>query len=113
VKLVSTPIVVTGVASSPVIPVDTRSNPVNAWGSVTDGGASTYAIQYTTSDVFAAGYTVSGDANWTTITGAPTTGSKPFNLTAIGATGLRVNVTVGPSTVTINAVFQSDSTQGA
>jgi hypothetical protein len=111
-KLVSTPIVITGVASSPVIPTDSRINPTNVFGSVTDGGVSTYAIQYTTSDVFAPGYTVAGDANWTTITGAPTTGSKPFNLNAIGATGIRVNVTTGPATVTINAMFQSDSTLG-
>ena len=112
-KLSSSPIVITGVASSTAIPLDTRSNPVNVWGSITDGGSSTYAVQYTTSDVFAAGYTVSGDANWTTIPGAPTTGSKPFNLTGIGATAIRVNVTTGPATVTINSVFQSDSTQGA
>ena len=37
-KLSSSPIVVTGVAASAVIPVDTRSNPVNVWGSIVDGG---------------------------------------------------------------------------
>lgn len=112
-KLSSTPIVITGVAASPPIPVDSRSNPVNIWGSITDGGVSTYAIQYTTSDVFAAGYVAASDPMWTTIPTAPTTGTKPWNMTGEGATAVRVNVTVGPATVTINATFQSESTQGA
>lgn len=112
-KLSSTPIVLTGVATSVPIPLDTRSNPINVFGSITDGGVSTYAIQYTTSDVYAAGYNPAADPMWTAIPGAPTTGSKPFNLTALGATAIRVNVTVGPATVTVNPVFQSDSTQGA
>ena len=113
-KISSTPIVITGVAASLPIPVDTRSNPVNVWGSIIDGGVSTYAIQYTTSDVFAAGYNPATDPNWATIPGSPpTTGSKPWNMTGVGATAIRVNVTTGPATVTINATFQSESTQGA
>jgi hypothetical protein len=112
-KLSSNNIVVTGVAASPPIPVDTRSNPVNVWGSVIDGGVSTYAIQYTTSDVFAAGYNPATDPMWTADPGAPTTGSKPYNLTGLGATAIRLNVTTGPATVTLGPVFQSDSTQGA
>lgn len=112
-KLTGAPIVVAGVAVSVPIPVDSRSNPVNVWGSLTDAGVSTYTIQYTTSDVFAAGYNPATDAMWTTVPGAPTTGSKPFNITALGLTAFRLNVSTGPATVTINAVFQSDSTVGA
>jgi hypothetical protein len=112
-KLTSTPIVVTGVANSVPVPVDTRSNPVTVFGSVTDGGVSTYAIQYTTSDVFAAGYSAAADPMWTTVPNAPTTGSKPFNISGLGITALRVSVSVGPATVTLNPVFQSESTQGA
>jgi hypothetical protein len=113
VKLSNAPIVVTGVAASAVIPIDTRSNPVNVWGSIVDGGVSTYVVQYTTSDVFAAGYVSGSDPQWTSIPGGPTTGSKPFNLTGVGATGIRLNVTTGPATVTLGPVFQSESTQGA
>jgi len=112
-KITSTPIVVTGVATSPTIPVDSRSNPITLWGSIVDGGVSTYAVQYTTSDVFAAGYTQAGDPQWTTISGAPTTGSKPFNVAGIGCTAIRLSVTVGPATVTLGPVFQAESTQGA
>ena len=111
-KLTNAPIVVTGVAASPPIPLDTRSNPVNVWGSLVDGGSSTYAVQYTTSDVYAAGYVPASDPQWTVVPSGPTTGSKPFNLTGVGATAIRLNVTVGVSTVTIGPVFQSDSTTG-
>jgi hypothetical protein len=112
-KISSNPIVVTGVATSVPIPVDSRSNPINVWGSVTDGGASTYAIQYTTSDVFQAGYNPATDPDWTSIPSTPTTGNKPFNLTGIGCNAIRLNVTTGPATVTLGPVFQSESTQGA
>lgn len=113
-KLTSTPIVVTGVANSAPIPLDTRSNPINVFGSLVEaGGASTYSVQYTTSDVYAAGYVAGSDPQWTAIPSGPTTGSKPFNLTALGATAIRLSVSVGPGTVTIGPVFQSDSSQGA
>lgn len=111
-KLSTNNIVVTGVANSPTIPVDSRANPLNVWGSVIDGGTSTYAVQYTTSDVYAPGYTQGGDAMWTTIPSGPTTGSHPFNMTGLGATAIRLSVTVGPATVTLGPVFQSDSTLG-
>lgn len=112
-KICAGGVVVTGVAVSPPIPVDTRSNPVTIFGSLVDGGVSTYTVQYTTSDVFAAGYNPATDPQWTTVTGAPTTGSKPFNITALGVTAIRLNVSTGPATVTIGPVFQSDSTVGA
>lgn len=112
-KLTNSPIVVSGVAVSPPIPVDTRSNPVNVWGSIVDSAAATYSVQYTTSDVFAAGYNPATDAMWTAVPGAPTTGSKPFNITGLGATAIRLNVTVGTGTVTLGPIFQSDSTVGA
>lgn len=111
-KLTGQPIVVTGVAVSPPIPVDSRSNPINIFGAVVDGGVSTYAVQYTTSDVFAAGYSAASDPQWTAVTGAPTTGTKPYNITGLGATAIRLSVTVGPATVSITA-FQSDNTLGA
>lgn len=112
-KLIGTPIVVTNVAVSPPIPVDTRSNPVNIWGSIVDSAAATYALQYTTSDVFAVGYNPATDPQWTTVPGAPTTGTHPFNITGLGATAIRLNVTVGTGTVTLAAIFQADSSQGA
>ena len=96
----------------PVIPIDTRVNPPYVFGTITDGGASTYAVQYTTTDVFAPGYNAASDV-WTPITGGPTTGSKPFNFSANGATAIRLQVTVGPATVTLGPVFQSDNTMGA
>jgi hypothetical protein len=116
-KICSGGIVVTGVANSPAIPVDTRVNPLNLAGSITDGGASTYQLQYTTSDVFASGYVSASDPNWTQVPAGnnvlPTTGSKPFVITGLNATAIRLSVTTGPATVTINSVFQSDNTLGA
>ncbi len=94
-----------------VIPVDSRSNPVNVWGRVIDGGVSTYAVQYTTSDIYAPGYSAAADT-WTAVPGAPTTGTASFNITALGVTGIRLNVTTGPATVTLAPVFQSDSNVG-
>lgn len=95
------------------IPIDTRQNGISIWGSIVDGGVSTYSVQYTTSDVYAAGYNAATDPQWTVIPSSPTTGSKPFNITALGVTAIRLNVTVGPATVTLGPVFQGDSTQGA
>jgi hypothetical protein len=121
-KLTNANIVYTGVTNAGVsassgqsvgaIPIDTRMNPINIWGRITDGGSSTYAVQYTTSDVYAPGYSAAAD-QWTTIAGAPVTGTAPFNITALGLTAIRLNVTVGPATVTLGPVFQGDSTQGA
>jgi|SRR6266850_1077215 len=112
-KISSTPIIVTGVAVSVPIPADTRASPINIWGSIVDGGVSTYKVEYTTSDVFAAGYTAAGDPQWTTIPSSPVGGSKPFNITGLGLTAIRLNVTTGPATVTLGPVFQSDSSVGA
>jgi hypothetical protein len=100
-------------ANVAVVPLSTRSNPINVWGQVIDGGASTYAVQYTTADVYAPGFNPATSSNWIAIPSAPTGGTGPFNLTALGATGIRLNVTVGPATVTLGPVFQSDSTLGA
>jgi hypothetical protein len=115
VKISSTPVVITTAlpTNSPPVPVDSRSNPVNVWGSVIDGGTSTYAIQYTTSDVFAAGYNPATDPMWTGVPSGPTTGSKPFNITALGMTAIRLQVTATTTSVTLGPVFQSDSTVGA
>lgn len=122
-KLTGSNIVYTGVtaigvsASSgqniSVIPVDTHLNPVNIWGQIIDGGVSTYALQYTTADVYSPGFSAATASNWTAVPSAPTTGTAPFNITGLGATGLRLNVTVGPATVTLGPVFQSDNTLGA
>lgn len=116
-KLIGIPIVITGVAASPPIPVDTRSNPINVFGKITDGGASTYALQYTDSDVFASGYNAAADT-WTAIPAGsnnvlPTTGTAPFSVIGLGMTAIRVNVTVGPATVTISTVYQADNSLGA
>lgn len=112
-KLTGIPLVVAGIAVSPPIPVDTRTNPINVFGAIVDSAAATYAIQYTTSDVYAAGYTPAGDPQWTTIPGTPpTTGSHPYNVTGLGMTAIRLNVSAGSGTVSITA-FQSDSALGA
>jgi hypothetical protein len=115
VKLTQNSYVITGVGNSPLIPLDTHVNPVEVFGSIIDGGASTYAVHYTTADVFAPGYSAAADAilNSSTIPTGPTTGSKPFNFSAAGATAIQLQVTVGPATVTLGPVFQSDNTLGA
>ena len=122
-KLTSANIVYTGVTAIGVsassganvgaIPVDTRVSPPVIFGSIVDGGVSTYQVQYTTSDVYAPGYNAATAPQWTVITGAPPPGSKPFNLSANGATAIRLNVTTGPATVTLGPVFQADNTLGA
>jgi hypothetical protein len=94
-----------------VVPVDTAINPVNVWGKIVDGGTSTYALQYTTSDIYAPGYSAASDT-WTTVPSAPTTGTAPFNISGLGITGIRLNVTVGVATVTLAPVFQSNSLTG-
>lgn len=105
-------IVGSGAESVGVVPVDSNVNPVNVFGHITDGGVSTYAVQYTTSDVFAPGYSAASDT-WTAVPSAPTTGTASFNIAGLSITGIRLNVTVGPATVTLNPVFQSVSTIGA
>jgi hypothetical protein len=95
-----------------VVPVDSNINPVNVFGKITDSGGSAYTLQYTSSDIFAAGYSAAADT-WTTVPTAPITGTAPFNITGIGITGIRLNVTTGPGTVTLNPVFQSVSTLGS
>jgi hypothetical protein len=95
------------------VPLDTRVNPVNVFGQVIDGGSSTYTVQYTTADVYSPSFNPATASNWTTVPGAPVTGSAPFNLTALGATAIRINVSVGVTTVTLGPVFQSDSALGA
>jgi hypothetical protein len=98
-----------------VVPVDTRINPLNVAGSITDVNASTYALLYSTADVFAAGYSAASDPTLTAIPGTPpTTGSKGFSVTGQPATAIVLHVTATSGTgVTLNAVFQADSTVGA
>jgi hypothetical protein len=98
-----------------VVPVDTRVNPLNVAGSITDTNVSTYALFYSTADVFAAGYTAAGDTTKTAIPGTPpTTGSHGFSMTGQPATAIILQVTATSGTgVTLNAVFQADSTVGA
>jgi hypothetical protein len=102
-------------AGNILVPTDSRINPLNLAGSITDANASTYALKYSTADVYAAGYTVAGDATLTAFPGTPpVTGSHGFQLTGINATAMILNVSATSGTgVTLNAVFQSDSTQGA
>jgi hypothetical protein len=100
-------------ANVAVVPVSSRSNPVNVFGQIVDGGVSTYTLQYTTADVYSPTFNAATAANWITVPSAPTTGTAPFNITAIGLTGIRLNVTTGPATVTLAPVFQADSSLGA
>ena len=97
------------------VPTDSRINPCNVGGSITDANASTYALLYTTSDVFVAGYSAATDPNTKPIPGTPpTTGNAPFQATGIIATAILLHVTAtSGSGVTLNAVFQNDSVLGA
>jgi hypothetical protein len=97
------------------VPVDTRMNPVNIAGSITDPNASTYALLYSTADVYAPGYAVATDPTLTAFPGTPpTTGSKGFSLSGQPCTAIVLHVTATSGTgVTLNAVFQADNTLGA
>lgn len=108
-KLNQNPIVITGIAASPAIVVDTRSNPVTIGLSIVDGGVSTYVVQYSMDDPFVTG----GITHWFTAPNTPpTTGTAAYTFTGVMPTAIRVNVTTGPATVTLQA-WQSESTQGA
>jgi hypothetical protein len=108
-KLNQNPIVISGVAASPPIPVDTRSNPTNIGLSIVDPGGSTYVVQYSMDDPFAA----AGITHWFTAPGTPpTTGTAVYTFTGVLPTAIRVNVTAATTGVTLQA-WQSDSTVGA
>ena len=70
-------VTVGAVAASPVIPLDTYINPfsVGLTARINGGGTLTYAAQYTSDDIFAAGYDPSA-GNWinsSTVTGSAST----------------------------------------
>lgn len=97
---------VTGVANSNVVPVDNYISPTN-WGIalVITGTVNAY-LQYTFSDVFAAGFTPSS-ATWfyhpATPSGTPATANVVTNV-AYPCTGLRLVLdtgTTGSATMTI------------
>ncbi len=101
-----------------VVPVDTHVSALNIAGSITDVNTSAYVLKYSTADIFASGYTAAGDTTltaWpTTAPVAPTSGSHGFYLTNQPATAIVLQVTATSGTgVTLNAVFQTDSTMGA
>lgn len=113
-KLIGAPIVVTGVAVSVPIPVDSRSNPISIGVNIVDGGVSTYAVQYTLDDPYAvnAANVSIPPTHWFAVPGGATTGNGVVNVTVM-CTAIRLSVSVGPATVTIQNVYQAESTQGA
>ncbi len=112
-KLTTNPLVVTGVANSQPIPVDTRETGTFAFNIVPSAGNTTLAAQlyYTLDDVYAAGYTGSTapytTGNWISVGAAITYNSgKPtvVQLTgsnAVLATAFQLQVTTSTGSVSI------------
>lgn len=112
-KLNLSPIVISGVANSPWIPVDSRlASPtigINVKGATAAGA--TYAIQVTQDDPYAPGGITTNYAP--TLTPAlSATADAAYTITNQFVTAVRVVVTVSTGNVTVNA-WQSDSTLGS
>lgn len=111
-KLNLAPIVVTGVANSPWIPVDSRVvSPVIGLNVIVSATA-TYSVQTTQDDPY-------GPAGIVNFTAAPAltpalapSASAQYTITGQFVTAVRVVVTASTGVVTVNA-WQSDNTLGA
>lgn len=111
-KLNQAPIVVTGVANTPWIPVDSRVVAPVIGLNVILSATATYSVQTTQDDPY-------GAAGIVNFTAAPTltpvlapSASAQYTITGQFVTAVRVVVTANTGTVTVNA-WQSDSSQGA
>ncbi len=98
-KLTINPVVVAGVAASVPVPVDTRLATTSMAVNLNFGASGTVVqVQYTTSDIWAAGYSAAADT-WTnagsavTSTGAGVVTVQLVGSTVIVATAIRCNVT--------------------
>lgn len=113
-KLNLAPIVVSGIANSPWIPVDSRVvSPVIGLNVIlSGGGGQTYSIQTTQDDPYAAGGIVNFTAAPTLTPVLAPTASAQYTLTGQFVTAVRVVVSASTGTVTVNA-WQSDNTLGA
>lgn len=111
-KLNLAPIVVTGIANTPWIPVDSRVVSPVIGLSVIVSATATYSVQTTQDDPY-------GPAGIVNFTAAPVltpalaaSASAQYTLTGQFVTAVRVVVTASTGTVTVNAA-QSDNTLGA
>ena len=110
-KLNLNPIVVTGVANSPWVPIDTRSSPTEVGIQVILSATATYTIVATMDDPFAAaGITHTFTPTLTPALGGSASGS--YTITGQFLTAFQVQVSASTGTVTIQS-WQTESTQGA
>jgi len=112
VKLNLSPIVITGIANSPWIPVDSRAGSPCIGVNVVISATATYSIQTTQDDPFAAGGIVNFNASPTLTPALSAATSAAYTIVNQFVTAVRVVVTASTGTVTVNA-WQSDSLQGA
>lgn len=111
-KLNLAPIVITGVANSPWIPVDSRVvSPVIGLNVVLSATA-TYTIQTTMDDPYGAAGIVNFNATPTLTPALSGAASGAYTITGQFVTAVRVVVSASTGTVTVNA-WQSDNTLGA
>lgn len=96
---------VTGVAASPPIPIDQYQNPTNISVEVVPGAGCTYTLQYTTDDVFAAGYDPA-TGNWSSVSAGNLVAATTAQQAKVTdpATAFRLNQTVGAATSTLRLV---------
>lgn len=102
---------VTGVANSPVIPLDYRAQVFNVGIQAVVSATATYNVQYTLDDIYNSAIT----PTWTNVTTTiPTSGTvltgastnEVANIT-IPCSALRLNVTASTGTVTITVIQSS------
>lgn len=113
-KLNLNPIVVTGIANSPWIPVDSRIvSPIIGLNVIlSGGGGQTYSVQTTQDDPYGAAGIVNFTAAPALTPVLSATASAQYTITGQFITAVRVVVTASTGTVTVNA-WQSDSALGA
>lgn len=110
-KLNLSPIVVTGIANTPWIPVDSRAGVPVIGVNVAVSATATYSVQTTQDDPFAPGGIVNFNAA-PTLSPVLAATSAAYTIINQFVTAVRVVVSASTGTVTVNA-WQSDSLQGA
>lgn len=102
--------VVTGVANSPIVPLDQRAQFFNVGIEVIVSATATYNVQYTLDDVYSTvtptwtNVTTTIPTSGTVLTGAST--NQVANIT-IPCSGIRLNVTASTGTVTMTLLQSS------
>jgi|SRR5579859_1114177 len=89
---------VTGVANSPVIPMDQRAQFFNVGIAVTVSATATYNVQYTLDDIYNSAITPTWFTMAAPFTGASANASGNFT---IPCSAIRLNVTASTGSVTI------------